>query len=90
MIYFLKKRIEIKLKKLDTNIEDINYFLKNDQLLINRLFETNFDENIIANEFNLFFDDVIDILNKLALKLNHYIDKNIFDKIWRKVEEKSI
>ncbi|MBD3771751.1 MAG: hypothetical protein IE925_16605 [Rhodobacterales bacterium] len=85
---FFEKRIEIKLKKLDTNIEDINHFLKNDQLLINRLFETNFDENIIANEFNLFFDDVIDILNKLALKLNHYIDKNIFDKIWRKVEEK--
>lgn len=85
---FFEKRIKVKSKKSNTNVEDINHLLKNDQLLINRLFETNFDKNIIANEFNLFFDDVISVLNKLALKLNYYIDKTIFDNIWMKIEEK--
>lgn len=85
---FFEKKIKIKSKKLNTNIEDITHFLKNDQLLINRLFETNFDEKLITNEFNLFFDDVISILDKLALKLNYSIDRTIFDNIWKKIEEK--
>lgn len=85
---FFEKKIKIKSKKLDANIEDIMHFLANDKLLIERLYETNFDEKIITNEFNLFFDDTISILSRLAVKLNHYIDKKIFDKIWEKVEEK--
>lgn len=85
---FFEKRIKIKLKKLNTNVEDITYLLKNDKLLIDRLFETNFDEKLITNEFNLLFDDVISVLNKLALKLNYYIDRRIFDNILNKIEQK--
>lgn len=85
---FFEKRIKIKSKKSDTNIEDVVNFLANDRLLVERLFETNLDENIITNEFNLSFDDVLRILNRLALKLNYYIDKTVFDIIWKKVEEK--
>ncbi|MDN5063920.1 sigma factor-like helix-turn-helix DNA-binding protein [Aliarcobacter butzleri] len=85
---FFEKRIKIKSKKSDMDIEEIINFLVNDKLLIERLFETNLDENTITNEFNLFFVDVLSILNRLALKLNYYIDRTIFDNIWKKVEEK--